>query len=508
MPTLSGATAISRIGFEHEPRTLTFQGGVNNSLPDEDIGETEVSDSRNWLPDFESAAGLIKREGTTTTSSNIDDAYGVGTSVFQGKHANYFTTGIAATQYVWNFAGTALANNAVTSSGEPDWVTFNNNDIYTLDGGAPQTSTNGSTFAALGGTPPNFRYMRAHNNFLFGAGHSLGLLRWADLGTATTWTSTNSLTITNDEANSITGLAKFRNNLVVFCRYSFHNVNGFSGLDMGINYNSYGIGCTSHRSIVVTPFALFWWSDNGLVMSRTGTEDDITFPLYDKIPVTLNGLNKARYANVHGVWNSRKDRVEYYVCSGAAQTTQNMRIDYYYKTGAVWLHDGGGVAAGASGAAVVSGSRDIYVFPSVTDATAGAYLYLQDEDALTDNTININAFLETRRDAPISRKALKRFRTLTVNAASSGNSTLDYGVYLDSDGTLTDTWSISLTGSTGFILDTDTLDSGILGTGIVPSDSYVGSDLRYRKVKHRIYDSSAQRTRLRSLINSGYLLST
>ena len=484
-------TRIPRVGTAYPESRLFFRGGLNNSVIDELIASHELSAVENYIPDLQNAGAIIKREGLTAASTVQTEA---ATSIHQGKNANYFTT----STNINSFAGTSLAT--ITSSEEPDWVTFLDNDIMANGADAPQTSTNGTTFGALGGAPPVFRYLAVHNNFLFGAGHSLGVLRWANLGTVGTWTATNGLTITNDQNDDIMGLAAWRGVLYVFCRRSFHHVNGFTTLEMGITHSAYGVGCTSHRSIVPTPFALFWWTDSGIAMSKDGF--NVTFPALLKIPNTLAGLNKDQYDRVHGVWDQQERCVKFFVHNSANQTTPNMAIYYYYEEDTFWPQTGTGAQMGASGTAVVSGDARVYVGSA---AAASSYLYYQDDTVNTDDGTPIAAFLRTKRDAPLGPTVVKRSKVFTAHVLMPGTVTLDYGVYLDNSDSLDTTWTLPLTG-VGFVLGTDALGLGILGTGIKTSDVDIGFSRKYRKIKHQFSDNNIRRTRLVSVTNRGFVV--
>ena len=68
-----------------------------------------------------------------------------------------------------------------------------------------------------------------------------------------------------------TGLYAYNNALFYFCRDTFHLIrHGTADTDIGIAYTNFIEGCTSHRSIVGTPYGLFWWSDSGLAMTVPG----------------------------------------------------------------------------------------------------------------------------------------------------------------------------------------------------------------------------------------------
>ncbi len=486
----------------YEPRVLTFRGGLRDSVSDELIKPTEMSAGENYIPDILNAGAITKREGTSATSSVQSEA---GTSIHQGKNANYFTT---STKIV-NFAGTSL-DTGLTTSTAPDWVTFADNDIF-CNGTEVRTSTNGSSFGNLGGSPPAFKYMAAHANFVFGAGHSLGTLRWADIGTVATWTASNALTITNDQNDDITALEKYKSALVVFCKNSIHLVNGRNTDDMSILYSLYGVGCTSHRSVVVTPFAIFWWTNSGLAMSRNIGED-ILYPLQTKIPGVLNGLNKGVYSLVHGTWNERHKRVEMYCCSSGS-TTVDTALYYYYDevddtgVGTCWKQTGLGIQAGASGAAVVSGVSDVY---TVSAASSSSYLFKQDSTVTTDNGTSITAYAESLNDnTGTGSDSLKKLSRVTLQTVVSSDVTIVYGIYVNGSSGLTKQWSVDLEASGGFVLDSPAegeLDDDALGGTTAIGETPIGWARRFRKIKHRFEDSTADRVGLRAIIHRGNYL--
>ena len=487
---------------------LDFRGGLNNGIVDEFIAPNELSLVENYIPDIENAGAIIKREGITRASSVQTEAV---TSVFQGKNADYFST----TTTLRNFAGTALAS-GLTAATTPDWETFVDNDIYVDGINAPQTSTNGTTFANLGGTPPTFKYMRFHNHFLFGAGHSLGVLRWADLGTAATWTAANALNITNDANDDITGLARYAGRLIVFCAKSFHHVHGEVGVpDMTITYSNYRIGSTSHRAIISTPFALFWWTRGGIAMSRDGVE--VIFPSVkaynlgdhtlrvDRLAGTYAGLNKNQYGDIHGAWNEKMKRVEFYVFSGASQTTPNIRIDYYYEEDSFWIQNGIAAQMGASGRAVASGDPRVYVGSA---GPTNSYLYYQNPDVATDDGVAIPTLVEMRRESseygPVALKYCKQWALFTVLAA---NATFQMGIYVNDAGSPNVSRSISIAPVlTGFVLDTSLLDTGVLGAGTVANTKTEGIGRRFYKMKTRLSESNAVRVRIRGIVYKGHLV--
>lgn len=454
--------------FAFPPKNETGQqvapGGINNSMSDAMIAEHELSDSRNYEPDETGSGVLVKRAGLTKTSSEMTATI---SSVYQGKNANYFTSGTTTRA----FAGTSLDTGL--TAGYPSWETFATYDIMVNGTDARQTS-DGSSFAAVSGMPAGAKYIAAANNFLYYAGHNKGALGWFNAGTLT-YSAVNGLTLTQDENDDITGLAKWKNGLLVTCAKSFEIVVGYENLNQQVAYYSKEEGCLSHRSILITPVGAFWWSKRGVCLVKSDGFG-VDFPMQRKLQATLNGLNRAYDAYVHAAHDPLKKRVMFWLYSGAS-TTVNLRADYYYYLDSWYLHSGAGCNMAASGTATVSGTTDVYV----GGYAASTYLYKQ--SGATDDGTAITAYLETKRysNPTVTRRA--RVVTMTMNINTE--STVTYGYYLDNATTATGTWNVTLAAG--------------------QSDTQIGLNRSCNKLKHRVYDASAYANKFYGIVETGRL---
>lgn len=492
--------AIAKPGTPIPHDIPNLMGGANDSVSEELIADNELSRVRNYMPDHLNAGVLIKRPGVTKHLANQQSEK--GTSVYQGRNGNYFTTTATIKQFADN---TDLSSGGLSNTTAPDWTTLATMDIYVNGTDSPKKITSGPSYAALGGTPPTFKYVEAFNNFVFGAGHSNGVLRYSGLGAPETWTATHSITVTNDDNDDIMGLVKYNSALMVMCEKSFHRVRGTTALQIGIAQSFFGTGTTSHRSLVPTPFGLFWWSDRGLVKTTSGMGDaDLDFVTMRKIPRTLEAFNRSQFALVHGSWHPRLECVQMYVPK-ASGTAIDSSIWYFPRTDSVWVMDGAGVEMGASGAAIISGVWDVY---AVSASTSG-YLYKQTGE--DDDSIPIEAYLETKKfDDGYGHIAIKKTHVLSPAFITNRTHTVDYGVYVDNERSLAsgNKWTLQLTGSGGIIFGQATIsESLIFGGGLESFEDYVGKDISYHKIKHRIADSSAYRTRVRGIFGRSTLVS-
>ena len=459
-------------GEPFEIRYWSKLGGINNSLSDEFIvTDSELSDGRNFQPDEQTSGVLIKREGTVRTSSAIGANI---TSIYQGANGNYFTV----PQFIYNFSGTGLTGALGLSTYYPSWTTMAVYDIM-ADGVQVMKTSNGTTFTALAGVPGGTRYVCSVNNFLYASGGD-GHLRWANIGTAETWPTTNDLTLTADTADNITGLAPWRNAVFVGSAKSFRLVTGYTSLEQAVSYYSKEEGCLSHRSIVVTPMGLMWWSRRGATVLRE--EMTLDFPMQRKLQGTLYGLNRAMDGSVHAVHDPTRKRVMFFLFNGVS-TTCSLRADYFYYDDAWYLHDAAGVRMNSSGSALISGVVDVYA--GGYGATNG---YLFKYSGATDDGVFINSWLETAREAYGSSAVLKIGRKASISTDLTTPETILYGVYVDNATILTDTYSIA-----------------VVAGGV---DTRIGVNRAHYKIKHMISDTATSRTRIYGIKHDGYVVKT
>jgi len=467
-------TVIADKGTRFNIPLTDFSGGINNSQSDEDIEDNQLSSADNYLPEFPGSRTLRKRVGATAVSDSQSDTEDVQL-IYQGKHNTYFCTNTILQQS----DGTDITTGLTTST-TYDATTFADRDIF-VNGTEEIYSTNGTSSSALGGTPPSGKYIETHNNFLFMAGHSLGALRWADLGTTETWTATNSITIDTDEDDDITGLKKFRDVLMVFTEKRFFLVNGFATVDMEIVRSVHeGPGCISGNSIVVTNAGIFWWSDEGLVFSDDGITTDL--PMQRKLRGTLDSLTSSASNIVHGAWNPMEQRVEYFVADGSQLDTC---IYYYYLEDAFYLGTGVGCRMTASATVDVSGLPTVYV-GGYGDGADKVY----SRTGVTDDSTTITANMETKRVAPGgSPTALIKVEDVTLHTGPlTASDTITLGVYIDDETSANPTYGLSVI--------------------TTRADDKVGLSRRCSKIKVRIEDSDANgRPEIRGATLRGYVLS-
>ncbi|ANS04547.1 hypothetical protein [uncultured Mediterranean phage] len=489
-------STIARMGTPYASQIVNLRGGLNNAVNDEMVGSNELSEVVNFVPDTQDSGILIKRLGITQKSSQQSESI---TSVFDGYAGDYFTTKTT----IRNLAGTAV-DSSLTSKTDPDWARFDDDSLGKIDifvnGAEERRSSDGTSWANVSNMP-NAKFIVSYNRFLFVAGHDASKVRWSDPEDAETWDTDNEFVFDED----VTGMAVFRGGVYVFTEFGFHVIQGYGEKTMQIVGGSQEAGCTSHRSIVSSPYGLFWWSANGMMWSPDGVR--VVNISRRKIPGTLNLLDSTQNSLVHGIYNPLIESVSMWVFN-TDSTTQDRRIDYFPgevgedQMGSFWVHTGAGIQMGASGIVLESGKPVWYV------GSAGTSGYLYEQKGDTDDGTPIEGIMETRREtAELGMHTLKRTKQLTPQFILTGTTTATYGVYIDNDATLRKTWDITVNPIEGFVLDVDALGAGRLGAGSEGFDKSLYYNVRWRKIKHRISDTSAFRTRVRGIINEGTVLS-
>jgi hypothetical protein len=440
-------------------------GGINNSVADEYIGDSELSDARNYMPDHMGGGILTKREGLTKVDTNAITANVRG--IYQGRNGVYVTAGTVT------YDETITSLDAGLASAYPDWTSFATYDIM-VNGTNYRKTDDGAAFTALANCPAGATRIAAANNFLYVAGHNRGRIRWANIGTAETWPTTNELVITQDENDDIIAIKPYKNALMVLCKKSFYLITGYTSLEQQVSYFSKEVGCQSHRSVIIsTNVGAFWWNTNGVVWLKPDMSIDV--PMMRKIPATLNLINHAYDAEVHACHDPMQKKVMFYLFYGLTQTTINMRADYYYETDTWYLHSGTGAAMLSAAQLVIGGIPYIYV-----GGYNPTYLY-QHTIGGTDSGAAISAYLETKRESNPSMLSMSQKSVLTTNAAT--RSTMTYSIYVDNGTTVDRSWNL------------------LPHTGV--HETVVGTNRQFYKIKHRIADATVYCNKVYGLTHSG-----
>jgi len=201
--------------------------------------------------------------------------------------------------------------------------------------------------------------------------------------------------------------------------------------------------------------------------------------------------------------------------ANTGSSTENLRIDYFpteinglrdptnraTRLGSIWLQDATGVEVNASAELRISGEDQLFVGDNGTTG------YVSQQTGAVDVSTDIDSYFETKREtANLGEDIVKSIKYIDISFILSGASALTYGHYIDDDDVLETTRTFTDT-PTGFVLGTSMLGTGVLGGTVgAPNRHRFGFYRRWRKMKHRISDSTSSQTRFKNIINTGKIL--
>ncbi len=452
--------------------------GVNDTLPDSLIEDAELSYCVNYIPDVASGYGwMIKREGVTVQGSAKS---ALSYSIFGGKAGNYHHCGVN----IFDFAGTSVNAAAAAAS---DWDSFRiaagtAYDIF-LDGTNILKTSNGTTFTAVTG-PAGAKFVGTANNFCYMSGHDGGKIRWGDIGTLT-YTATNEL----DVQDIVVGHKEWNNGLLVLCTNGFGMLYGTSTVSQNISYWSKMEGCTGTiHSLAVTPFGAFWWTRGGLVWCKP--DFSLSYPMMEKSAfwrAVVQAQAAVNETTVNTVWDQVNHRIICNVIIGAGGGGTVGLVYFFYPeyNAGYWGEFLSNKIITASGTATVSSIRDVYLANKYIAAPLDtAQLYKLSGD--TDAGVNIAAMMETKREG--NPGVLRETRKVILTTNLTAGATITYSCVIDNETSpaIGNDWAVAI------------------GTGMV--DTILGVQRQHYRIKHRITDSAATRTRIISLACVGYNL--
>lgn len=165
-------------------------------------------------------------------------------------------------------SGTWTSRQTGLSSGSE--VTFATHLDTVIMGGisdAPIKSTNGTSWGALGGSPPTAKYWLTFDNKVYALNQSAhkSRMQWSDDGTIETWTATNIQDVATNigVGDEITGGTVNNNTLIVLKNYSTWKWDTY---ELVCLHSS--VGCRAPKSIATIDAWTFWLSHKGVYATQ------------------------------------------------------------------------------------------------------------------------------------------------------------------------------------------------------------------------------------------------
>jgi hypothetical protein len=256
-----------------------FGGGINSSVPANEIADDECVDILN--KEFDAEDNLITRRGVTkycsampiASSSRITSLYD-----FTKSDGSQFliATWAADVRSITTSAATSIKG-ALTLPSDTlwSWVTFNDLAIGAngASSGDAVVKWSGSGDAvALAGSPPRMKYLEIWNNRVFGVEvANPNRVSWCKLGDANDWThaTAGSIEVGYNDGETIRGIKAHRKALFIFkTKKIYIYTAGTPNTDPALwrldTYTS-NAGTVSHFSIQSVLDDLFFLGDSGVV---------------------------------------------------------------------------------------------------------------------------------------------------------------------------------------------------------------------------------------------------
>jgi len=222
-------------------------------------------ESREALNCDTSEIGTLKRfPGYATYGNDLGSTSILGLYDYKTSTGDKKWLAVFATDIYYDNAGTWMTTSSTLTTGKnAEFATHLDTLIMVNGTDAPLKSTNGTSFSALGGSPPTAKYILTFDNkvYMLNLTGNTSRMQWSDDGTIETWTATNIQDIITNIGigDQITGGAVNSNSLLIFKNYSTWRWDTYS-----LKVLSPSIGARSPRSIVTLDDRTFFLSHKGV----------------------------------------------------------------------------------------------------------------------------------------------------------------------------------------------------------------------------------------------------
>lgn len=342
---------------------LSIEGGVNTELgpsaPHRTLGvlpDGTIRVSVPWLVRanniaytldgwFEKMRGASNVNATATgTTDTVAGIFDYWRSTASGTPTQQRVC-ISGTQFYTESGGT-LTSQATGLPADVRWAFEVMNDALVIadsDATSVPRQWNQTTFANLGGSPPNFSFMVEHRGRMWAAGVDTNKSRlyYTVLDTYNDWTGagSGSIDVAPDDGDVLTGLRSHKGRLLVFkgpYRGSIHQITGSAptGTDAfaRVPLNE-GVGSTSHQSIIGVGDDVWFWDDMGIhSIAATEAFGDFKEGFLSKDIASLftTELNHSRFEFVTGV-NFTAAGYALWTVSRSGSSTNNLILGLDYR---------------------------------------------------------------------------------------------------------------------------------------------------------------------------------
>jgi len=508
-------------------------GGVNQQLPSDQIGDTEVVAAENV--EIDSKANLVTRAGTVDISSSVTGMNSRITSLYffqQSDESSAVFATEAGDVRRWNSATSwpvlsidgGAAFSSLPGTATWYWAVFNDKAIAVsgdTTGGTVanaikiDATTSGATLkdVSADAAQPNMKYIEVMNSRVFVVDADLPnrivASKLGDAEAADAWSATGiagfyAANVGGDEGGRITAIKQYRGQLVIFKRRRIYALAfGSPNTDTSqweIRQLVNNVGCISQNSIQEVLGDLVFLSDEGLMsLQKLLSSGDLASALLSENVPALRGVPRSRedYPSIVIPHRSQYAISIPDVNSGVNEVTWVMDYTLLSVNGRVAFTSWTGGPAGSAFCQVIDTVGDIRVFVAkeITGGSSAIHRYRNDTECAADGAACYQddgvayqtavVFKALNFDEPLVRKRIHRwgmeFEALTDPVALS--------VFLSIDGNdaKARSWQLSFSGlSTGSLWDDGLWDSATWASEVsTDTDVWrgVGPPSRFQQVQ-------------------------
>ena len=218
------------------------------------------------------------------------------TTAIRGVYRYYKKNGdkyllVACGRDIWKWdTGTSAfvsIGGSLTQNLDTEFATYYDTCIIT-NGTDEVKKWDGSSFAALGGSPPTGKYVFVNKEKIFIAGNSTNpsMLYWSASGELEDWSTAEnagSANVGKDDGDQIMGISKIHGNTTIFKQNTIWTLYGSTADEFRLEPSNAELGTTNGRTIAETPGGLRYLARDGLRVYDGYNSYNISDDVYDDL---------------------------------------------------------------------------------------------------------------------------------------------------------------------------------------------------------------------------------
>lgn len=472
-------------------RDLSFEKGMNDTLPPEHLPKGYVSDALNC---FIRTDEIVKRNGYTLIGNDL------GSHACQGMKGVRFADGTKRVYavfngavYSWSGSGSWTSLGGTLSTSAYVDIVVANNAVYFFDGTNTVVKVSSSNIlSTVAGIPIGTTAYWFHSMFFVtgvsGAPNNVRISNLGDPEDFSTGTATT-IAVNPNDGDYIVGFGGLKDELLVFKSQRVWAITGFGTTTLTLTNLSErvtGFGTIARRSIVNTGNEILYLAFQGDIphirsIKRTQYSDTIVDGgiVTKDIEATMKDLNKSALDMCAGVFDGRN---AWFAVANLSSTTNN-KVIMYDTVNKSWVRHSG-INASCWDVFAIGSQVQLYFGEATADSKAYRF-----DTSTSDNGIAINFQVITRRFGGEMPESKKKWKYVYVTAEETG----DYDVTIDyaKDGfTYDNLGTLNLSG-TGSIFDNIILDVSKLGSTDIKRKRFSFPKSVSFYMQYKMYETSA-----------------